>query len=129
MENFFSVRIASFKYAFSGLFHVLRTQGNSWIHLLATILSIFLAYWLRLPTTDWAIVVLTIVMVWTAEIMNTAIETLVNLISPQEHPLAKIIKDVSAAGVLIAALGSIFIGLLLLGPPLWLRINSLISAR
>ncbi|MHB8932933.1 MAG: diacylglycerol kinase family protein, partial [Bellilinea sp.] len=60
---------------------------------------------------------------WTAEIFNTALEALVNLVSPQPHPLAKIAKDVSAAAVLISAMISIGIGLLTLLPPLIRRLT------
>jgi len=70
---------------------------------------------------------LTIAMVWTAEFINTALEAVVDLASPQNHPLAKVGKDVGAAAVLIAALTSILIGLLILGPPLWDRINHFLS--
>jgi diacylglycerol kinase len=61
-------------------------------------------------------------MVWAAEFFNTAIESIVDLASPEENPLAKAGKDVGAAAVLIAALTSILIGLLILGPPLWKKI-------
>ena len=62
---------------------------------------------------------LTIAMVWAAEFFNTAIEAVVDLASPVQHPLAKVGKDVGAAAVLIAALASVGVGLLILGPPLW----------
>lgn len=68
---------------------------------------------------DWAVLLLTIALVWTAEFINTALEAVVDLASPQHHPLAKVGKDVGAAAVLIAALTSILVGLLILGPPLW----------
>lgn len=68
---------------------------------------------------DWAVLLLTIALVWTAEFINTALEAVVDLASPQQHPLAKVGKDVGAAAVLIAALTSILVGLLVLGPPLW----------
>jgi len=71
--------------------------------------------------------VLTTAMVFAAEFMNTAIEAVVDLASPDKHPLAKIGKDVGAAAVLVAALAAILIGLLILGPPLWLKLISLFS--
>ena len=126
MKNFFSSRVASFRYAFHGWYHVLRTQQNVWIHgAIATIVFI-LALWLRLPTHDWAILILTSAMVFAAEFMNTAIEAVVDLASPDKHPLAKIGKDVGAAAVLVAALAAILIGLLILGPPLWAKLIFLI---
>jgi diacylglycerol kinase len=68
-------------------------------------------------------------MVFTAEFLNTAIEAVVDLASPQKHPLAKVGKDVGAAAVLIAALAAILVGLLILGPPLWARLAPLFTAR
>jgi diacylglycerol kinase len=77
-----------------------------------------MAWWLHLSMSDWAVLLLTIALVWTAEFINTALEAVVDLASPQQHPLAKVGKDVGAAAVLIAALTSILVGLLILGPPL-----------
>jgi diacylglycerol kinase len=65
----------------------------------------------------------TIALVWAAEFFNTAIEAVVDLASPMQHPLAAVGKDVGAAAVLIAALASVGVGLLILGPPLWERIS------
>ena len=125
MSKFIKSRLQSFRYAFHGWGYVLRNEPNSWIHAVFTILVIALAFWLHIPARDWAVLLLAIVMVWAAEFFNTAIESIVDLASPEEHPLAKVGKDVGAAGVLIAALVSILIGLLILGPPLWERLNSL----
>ncbi len=115
---FFVSRAHSFGHAFHGWAYVLRTQRNAWIHALVTTLVLLLALWLGLPLRDWAILFLTIAMVWTAEFINTALEAVVDLASPQQHPLAKVGKDVGAAAVLLAALAAILVGLLLLGPPL-----------
>ena len=122
MSNFIKSRLRSFIYAFQGWSYVLRNEPNSWIHAVITMLVILLAFWLHLPARDWAVLLLAIVMVWAAEFFNTAIESIIDLASPEEHPLAKIGKDVGAAAVLIAALISILIGLLILGPPLWEKI-------
>ena len=127
MLKFFRSRVQSFGYAFRGWSFVIRTQKNALIHALITIAVIMLAFWLRLSTQDWAILLLAIAMVWAAEFFNTAIEAMVDLASTETHPLAKISKDVGAGAVLIAALGSVLIGLLILGPPLWARIQTLIS--
>lgn len=118
MNNFTRGRLFSFKYAFSGLRYVLFSQRNAWIHSLITIAVIILASFLKLSFLEWGILLLAIGMVWTAETLNTAIEALVNLVSPQPHPLAKVTKDVSAAAVLISAIVSVIIGLLILLPPL-----------
>ena len=115
-------RAASFYHAFHGIWHVLRTQPNAWIHAVATASAIVLGLWLRLSRIEWAILALTIGLVWTAEFINTALEAAVDLASPDIHPLAKIGKDVGAAAVLVAAIISVVIGLLVLGPPLWARL-------
>jgi diacylglycerol kinase len=69
------------------------------------------------------VIILAIALVWTAEFINTALEAIVDLASPQRNHLAKIGKDVGAAAVLIAALASVLIGLLILGPPLWQKLS------
>jgi len=66
--------------------------------------------------------VLTIGVVLVSEMLNTVAETLVDLVSPGYHPLAKVVKDVTAGAVLLAAIISIAVGLLVLGPPLWERL-------
>lgn len=129
MQKFLQSRVRSFKYAFSGCLYVIRTQKNSWLHLLATIVTLTLASWLKLGANSWAILVLTITLVWTAEIINSSIELIVDLTNPKMHPLARIIKDVSAASVLFVAIGSIIIGLILLGPPIWLQISHLLNTN
>ena len=128
MKSFFSSRVDSFRYAFQGWFHVFRTQQNVWIHGAVASLVFILALWLRLPPRDWAVLILTSGMVFGAEFMNTAIEAVVDLASPDKNPLAKIGKDVGAAAVLIAAIAAFLIGLLILGPPLWSKLINLFPA-
>jgi diacylglycerol kinase (ATP) len=125
MFSFFRSRVYSFRNAFSGLWFVIRTQKNTWIHSIATILVISIGIWLQLSAITWSILILTIGMVWMAEFLNTALEAICDLASPIKHPLAKIGKDVGAASVLITALSSIIIGILLLGPPLFSKITQL----
>ena len=102
---------------------MLRTQHNAWLHAIASTLVMLIAWWLYLSMSDWAVLLLTIALVWTAEFINTALEAVVDLASPQQHPLAKVGKDVGAAAVLIAAFTSILVGLLILGPPLWEKLK------
>jgi diacylglycerol kinase (ATP) len=118
IKEFFSSRIAAFGHAFRGWGYALKTQQNAWIHSLVAIAVIAMGLWLKLPARDWAVLVLTIAMVFIAEFINTSIEAVVDLASPGHHPLAKVGKDVGAAAVLVAALAAILIGLLILGPPL-----------
>jgi len=76
---------------------------------------------------DWAVLSTTIAMVWTAEFLNTALEIVVDLASPELHPLARAGKDVGAAAVLIAATSAVVIGIILLGLPLIQKLRMLRS--
>lgn len=109
--------------AFAGMRYVLRTQRNAWIHALATIAVISLGVWLQVPSSQWPSLLLAVSLVWLAEFINTALEALVDLASPEMHPLAAVGKDVGAAAVLIAALSAAAIGALILGPPLASRLG------
>lgn len=118
MKNFFRTRIASFKYAFAGWWYVIRTQQNAWIHAIASVLVVIFSIWLEISTIEWALIIIAVAFVWTAEFFNTALEAIVDLTTEDHHPLAKIAKDVGAAAVLIAALTAALIGFMVLGPPL-----------
>ncbi len=122
VKEFFVARYQSFGHAFRGWGYALRTQPNTWIHALITVAVFLMAFWLRLPMRDWAVLLVMTAVVWAAEFFNTAIEAVVNLVSPDHHPLAKASKDAAAGAVLIAALIAVLVGLLILGPPLWVRI-------
>lgn len=115
-------RLNSFRHAFSGWWYVLRTQKNAWIHAVITVTVFLLGLWLKLGRHDWAILIVTTMLVWMAEFTNTAIEAIVDMSMPEPHPLAKVAKDVAAATVLVGALGAVLVGLLILGPPLWGRL-------
>lgn len=95
--------------------------------MLATTLVIALSLWLKLEERDWAILFLAIGLVWIAEFLNTALEAVVDLASPLKHPLAKVGKDVGAAAVLIAAFVAVVIGFIIIGPPLILKILTIIK--
>lgn len=127
MGDFLRSRLRSFGPAFAGWWYVLRTQRNAWVHALASVTAFATAWWLGLGRRDWALLVFAIALVWTAEFINTALEALVDLHSPEQHPLAKVGKDVGAAAVLAAALAAVVIGLLVLGPGVWERARGLIS--
>ncbi len=127
MISFLRSRTRAIGYALEGWWHVLRTQRNTWVHASLSITVIVLGLWLRLSPPNWAILILTMAIVWAAEFFNTALEAMTDLIQPEEHELAKISKDVSAAAVLITAAASVLIGLLILGPPLLDKIKFLIE--
>ncbi len=121
--SYLEKRMRSFRFAFDGIGYVLRTQPNALIHLIIMVCVFLVAIWLELTTQDWALLVLAMTIVWTAEFANTAIEALVDLASPEQHRLAKVAKDVSAGAVLVGVIGSIVVGLLVLAPPLLRRIG------
>jgi diacylglycerol kinase len=118
MLEFFRLRAKAIGYALDGWRHVLQTQKNTWVHALVSLGVVAAGLWLGLSPRDWAVLVLTMALVWAAEFFNTAIEAITDLVSPQHNHLAKISKDVSAAAVLISAGAAVLIGLLILGPPL-----------
>lgn len=121
-------RLDSFRHAFAGWVYVIRTQRNAWIHGIASVAVFALGAWLGLKPLEWAIIFLAMALVWMAEFINTALEAVVDLASPDLHPLAKVGKDVAAAAVLVGALTALIIGLLILGPPLWARVIPLFRA-
>jgi diacylglycerol kinase (ATP) len=109
-------RLRSFGHAFRGLKVLLQSQHNARIHAVATILVVAAGAFLRLSSTEWALIALAIVCVWATEALNTAIEFVLDLVSPELHPLAAKAKDVAAAAVLIAAFGSAVVGGFVFGP-------------
>ena len=112
----------SVSHAWSGLVFTFRTQRNARWHVIAALAAIALATWLRIDATRWAILVLTLGAVCAGETINTTVEALVDLISPDWHERAKVAKDVSAGAVLLLAITAVVVGLLVLGPPLWARL-------
>ena len=126
MKYYIQTRAQSFRNAFSGWWFVVRTQRNAWIHAVFSVITLAVCFWLRLSTIEWALIIIAIALVWTAEFLNTALEAVVDLASPEQHRLAKVGKDVGAAAVLIAAFSAFLIGLLIIGPPLWMKIKLLI---
>lgn len=114
--------VASFRYALAGIVYLLRTQRNARIHLVVGAIACALGAWLRISRAEWAVIVFTIALVLILEGLNTAVEAAIDLASPQIHPLAKVAKDLAAGMVLIAAVASVAVGLLILGPPLWAKL-------
>ena len=110
--------LISFKCAFAGLWYVLRTQRNAWIHLSVAMAVVMMGLWLGLSRTEWAVLALTIGTVLAAEVLNTVVEAAVDLATAEYHPLAKVAKDVAAGAVLLTAVAAVVVGLLILGPPL-----------
>jgi diacylglycerol kinase (ATP) len=111
-----SARLRSFVYAGRGIWTLLESQHNAWIHAVATVLVVGLGVGLRIQRLEWAALLLAMVSVWTAEAFNTALEFLSDAASSEFHPLIGKAKDVAAGAVLICALGALAIGLLVFAP-------------
>jgi len=117
-------QLASFGNAFHGWAYGWRTQQNLRTHVFITAAVFAVALWVGLPRSDWAIILITTAVVFAAEFLNTAVEAVVDLVSPQPHPLAKAAKDVAAAAVLLAALAAVLVGVMILGPSLLARLSA-----
>lgn len=116
----------SFKFAFNGLWYVLYNEKNMHIHLIACVLCLFLGYILKLSGVEWCIIFLCIALVSVTETINTAIETAINLVSPNYNLLAKQAKDVAAGAVLLASIIACIIGCIIFLPKIGLIINNLL---
>jgi diacylglycerol kinase (ATP) len=112
-------RLRSFPFAFAGIGHLLRTQGNAQIHVAAGSAAIALGFLFNIDRGEWLALALTITLVLAAEGVNTAVEAVVDLVTPGFHPLAKIAKDVAAGTVLLTAIGAVAVGLIVFLPRLW----------
>lgn len=110
--------LLGFRWAGAGLAHAFRTQRNMQIHGLATLIAAAISLHLALNPLEWALLLLTCGLVWTAELLNTALEETLNHITPDIHPQVKVAKDVAAAAVLAASLAALGVGLCLWGPKL-----------
>ncbi|MDQ7026869.1 MAG: diacylglycerol kinase family protein [Anaerolineae bacterium] len=111
-------RLTSLGYALAGWYYMLRRQKNTRIMSVFSIVIMMMALWLRVSRVEVAILIMAITIVWLAEFVNAGIEAVVDLASPEIHPLAKVAKDVASAAVLLGVVASILVGLLLMGPPL-----------
>src|SRR3954447_14892335 len=113
------MRIAAFRHAFNGLRVLVTTQPNARFHLLATAGAAAAGCWFRLTAPEWAALVLAISFVWLVEGLNTAIEFLVDLVSPEKQQLAGWAKDVAAGAVLLASIAAVIVGGLIFGGRIW----------
>jgi len=121
-SNFFSWlkgRAQSFVHAGRGLFVLCLSQWNFRIHLAAALGATCLGWSFRISAIEWLILVVTITLVLTAEALNTALERTVDIVKASRHPIARDVKDLAAAGVLIASFGSLAVGLIMFGPRLF----------
>jgi diacylglycerol kinase len=126
-SNYLYSRIKSIRIALEGLKYVLMTQHNARIHAAITLAVFLSAFILGINRLEWVCLLLVIGLVWTAEILNTAVEVLVDMVRPEHSQGAKIIKDVCAGAVLVSAAISVLVGLLIFGPRLWSWVSSYFS--
>jgi len=110
--------LRSFGFALEGVSYLIRTQRSAQIEIVIGVIVIAVAARLGVSAIEWAVLILAMALVLALEALNTAIELAVTLASPERHPLAKAAKDVAAAMVLIAAVGAVFVGMIVLGPRL-----------
>ncbi|PIR19846.1 MAG: diacylglycerol kinase [Deltaproteobacteria bacterium CG11_big_fil_rev_8_21_14_0_20_47_16] len=109
-------RLKSFQYAAKGIAHLVASQHNAWIHLVATVLVVCFGFYCQLSASDWSLIVVAITMVWTTEAINTAIELLCDFATSDRHSLIEKTKDLAAGAVLIAAIGAAAIAILVFYP-------------
>ncbi|MEJ7806656.1 MAG: diacylglycerol kinase family protein [Telluria sp.] len=109
-------RLKSFGYALQGIAFMLKTQHNAWLHGVATIAVIALAVYCDVSASDWRWLIVAMGMVWVGETINTAVEYVCDVVSPDYNHAVKHAKDIAAGGVLIAAVASLVIGVLTFWP-------------
>jgi diacylglycerol kinase len=117
-RGFWRGRLFSFSAAFSGAWHVLRTQPNAWIELAALLVVSAFGLYFQVSAAEWAILAVCMFGVLALEAVNTSVEAIIDLVSPHYHPLAKIAKDSAAGALIFAVLGSLCVGLAIFGPRL-----------
>lgn len=100
----------SFRFALKGIKHLFRYEHNAWIQAVCALGVIALGIYLKISSTEWAIILLCIGLVFTAEIINTAIELLVDMVTPEYNETAGKIKDLAAGGVLICSIVALVVG-------------------
>ena len=108
--------INSFKYAIEGIISSFKTERNMKIHVFAMIIVIALGFFFKLDKVEWCFIIIAIASVISAELFNTAIETVVDIVSPERNPKAKLAKDIAAGAVLVVAICAAIIGFIVFGP-------------
>ncbi len=109
-------RLQSFGYALKGMQTLVKSEPNAVLHIIAAAIATAFGFYLNITSTEWLFVILAIVLVFAAELFNTAIEVLCNFVEPAHHPQIKKIKDLSAGAVLMLSVGALLIGLIVFIP-------------
>lgn len=123
---FFKQLNRSIGHALDGIFNLIKEERNAKIHLVATALVIYVGFNMEFTAQEWIWISLAVACVWVAELINTSIERLTNLVSPEHHPLAKQVKDYAAGAVLVMSLWAILVFCLIAFPHLvmWLTFSN-----
>ena len=108
-----------FKYAWNGIVHFFRSQLNARIHAVIALCVLVAGWFAKLSGTEWVIIVLCIGLVFTAEMFNTAIELLTDLVSPGYDKQAGLVKDIAAGAVLVSAIAAAIAGLWIFTPKIY----------
>ncbi|MFE0556184.1 MULTISPECIES: diacylglycerol kinase family protein [unclassified Paenibacillus] len=117
----------AFGCAIRGILTAVQTERNMKIHIAAALIVFIAAALLQLDRMSWLFLLLAIALVFIAELVNTAVEAIIDLISPEEHILARVAKDTAAGAALVAAVFAVVIGILVFYEPLWEWIQSMTS--
>lgn len=112
-------RFKSIGFAIEGIATFFKTQHNAWIHALAAIIVVFVGFVLKVNNNEWCLLIFAIALVIVTEMLNTAIEFLTDLVSPNHNQQAKKVKDVAAGAVLIASIAAVVIGLIVFLPKMF----------
>ncbi len=120
--------LQSFGYAMEGISYTLRTQRNARIHVTIAAAVVVVGMWLGLPMAEWGVLFLTMGAVFSAEMLNTVVETIIDAQIEEFHPLAKVAKDVAAGAVLVMSVIAVLVGLCILAPPLWEKVAPVLGA-
>lgn len=115
----FKARLKSFSYAYSGIKKAIQTEHNLRIHLVLAGFAVFLGFFLKITFFEWSVILICIGAVIASEIFNSAIENMVNLISPEIQPLAGRAKDMAAGAVLVFSAMAFLVGILIFAPKLY----------
>ncbi|HHY57401.1 MAG TPA: diacylglycerol kinase family protein [Chloroflexi bacterium] len=118
-RGFWAGRLFSARAAINGAQHTVRTQPNAWIELAALLVVGAAGWYFRVSALEWGVLGLTIFVVLALECVNTAVEAVVDLVSPTYHPLAGVAKDAAAGGMVFAVMGSLCVAAGIFGPRLW----------
>lgn len=120
-SNSFSLRARgqSFRYAYEGIVSFFTTQHNAIIHFCFTVVVFVAALVFKISANELIALVMVVGFVWFAEIFNTAVEAIMDHLSPQKHPAVKYIKDVSAAAVLVTAITAFIVGVIIFLPKIF----------